>query len=94
MDETEFLKGEGRSSEMLDGKDIEDEYEDDVERLKKMRKKNVEQLQNIRRMEKELEKSITRVEAQLDFIEYRRKKKEASPDADDAGDDLGCQGNG
>lgn len=50
----------------------QDEFSEDVERLKKMKKQSQEQLREVKRAKKELEESITRIDAQLDYIEYRR----------------------
>jgi len=55
---------------------MENEFEEDVKKLKEMKKQNQKQLEELKKAQEKLERSITRIEGQLDYIEYKREDEE------------------
>lgn len=57
-----------------------DEFADDVERLRQMRKQQMKKLQETQQMVEKLERSISKINGQLEYIQYRRNKNEQETD--------------
>lgn len=75
------IMNEGPSVENAD-----DEFSQDVQRLKQMKKQQVQQLRDAREMVEQLENAITKIDGQLEYIQYKRKQAEDSTDEDGSGE--------
>jgi len=73
------IPNEGPSAEKVD-----DEFSEDVQRLKQMKKQQVQQLRDAREMVEQLEQAITKIDGQLEYIQYKR-QKDGSADEDGSG---------
>ena len=73
------IMNEGPSVEKVD-----DEFSQDVQRLKQMKKQQVQQLRDAREMVEQLEQAITKIDGQLEYIQYKR-QAENSTEEDGSG---------
>jgi len=73
------IMNEGPSVEKVD-----DEFSQDVQRLKQMKKQQVQQLRDAREMVEQLEQAITKINGQLEYIQYKR-QRDGSADEDESG---------
>ncbi len=79
IDKEEIVEGNDRipDQETAAAADEErDEFAEDVEKLRQMKKQQMEKLQEAKQMVERLERSITKIDGQLEFIQYRRNKSD------------------
>jgi len=59
---------------------VDDEFSEDVQRLKQMKKQQVQQLRDAREMVEKLENAITKINGQLEYIQYKRQTDGSADD--------------